>query len=122
MVLAGLVFYTTFTIYNEPNLIDDAYVHIYEAVSDMFTYVEDKIVAHHVKFFFKIKLFLLINKNCYNYYNYLIFLNLRMVLHYLWLITKINIEIYLMITIFKKTNIKIIINKIVHTLNNKNIF
>jgi len=48
LVLASLLVYTTYTFYFEPNLIDDAYLHVREIVSDMFTYIEDKIIAHHV--------------------------------------------------------------------------
>lgn len=60
MVLASLLVYSTYTIYNEPNLIDDGYLHVKEIVSDMFTYVEDKIIAHHVNYILKIKGF-----NCF---------------------------------------------------------
>jgi len=48
MVLAGFLIYATYSIYVEPTLIDDGYQHAKEAFFDMFTYVEDKIIAHHV--------------------------------------------------------------------------
>ncbi len=48
MVLAALLLYTSYCLYNDPNLIDDGYIHLKEAISDMFTYVEEKIIAHHV--------------------------------------------------------------------------
>lgn len=52
MVLAAMLVYTTYTFYYEPNLIDDAYLHVKEIVTDMFSYVEDKIIAHHVILYF----------------------------------------------------------------------
>lgn len=47
IVLAGIVVYSSYSIYTEPTLIDDGYNHIKEIISDMFTYVEDKIIQHH---------------------------------------------------------------------------
>lgn len=48
MVIAGLAIYSVYSIYMEPTLIDDGYQHAKEAFFDMFTYVEDKIIQHHV--------------------------------------------------------------------------
>jgi len=48
LVLALMLVYTGYLFYTEPNLIDDAYLHVREIVTDMFSYVEDKIIAHHV--------------------------------------------------------------------------
>ena len=48
MILACILVYSAYSVYTEPNLIDDGYEHFKEAFLDMFIYVEDKIIAHHV--------------------------------------------------------------------------
>ena len=48
MILACIAVYSSYSVYMEPTLIDDGYDHFKEAFFDMFTYVEDKIIQHHV--------------------------------------------------------------------------
>jgi hypothetical protein len=48
MLLAVFLIYSSYSIYVEPTLIDDGFQHAKEAFFDMFTYVEDKIIQHHV--------------------------------------------------------------------------
>lgn len=49
LVLASFVVYTTYVVYFEPTLLDEAYSHVKEIVVDVFGYVENKIIHSHVK-------------------------------------------------------------------------